>query len=132
MIHCHTEHGGTVLTKAHMKPKIRETGSEATVIRQAANEGKFTRHDLGKGLVKVDTTYLDNYVNEAVRQKLMQGTYAQALIDGALKLDQYELNFYSVHRGGSPWGAYADGLKHKQIIRTIINLSDEILFALPG
>ncbi len=132
VIHCHTEHGGKVLTKAHMKPKIRETGLEEPVIREAAKTGKLTRHDFDKSLVKVETTYLDNNLNEAVRQKLINGNYAQALIDGAFKLGEYELNFYSVHREGNFWGGYPDRAKHKQIVQKIIDLSDEILFKLPG
>jgi hypothetical protein len=132
VIHCHTEHGGTVLTKAHMKPKIRETGTEATVIREAATRGKLTRHDADQGLARVDTTYVEYRLNEAVRQKLIHGNYAQALIDGALELGDYELNFYSQNRAGDPWGAKPDKPKHRQIIQKVINSSAEILFRLPG
>jgi hypothetical protein len=132
VIHCHTKHGGTVLTKAHMKPKIRETGSEHTAIREAAIRGKLTRHDADQRLARVDTTYKDPHVNEAVRQKLMHGNYAQALIDGALNLGDYELYFYSLNRAGDPWGAKPEKPKHRQIIQKVINSSAEILFRLPG
>jgi hypothetical protein len=132
VIHCHTKYGGTVLTKAHMKPKIRETGSEHTAIREAAIRGKLTRHDADQRLARVDTTYKDPHVNEAVRQKLMHGNYAQALIDGALNLGDYELYFYSLNRAGDPWGAKPEKPKHRQIIQKVINSSAEILFRLPG
>jgi hypothetical protein len=132
VIHCHTKHGGTVLTKAHMKPKIRETGSEHTAIREAAIRGKLTRHDADQRLARVDTTYEGYHVNEAVRQKLMHGNYAQALIDGALNLGDYELYFYSLNRAGDPWGAKPEKPKHRQIIQKVINSSAEILFRLPG
>lgn len=131
VIHCHTEVNGTVLTKAHMKPKIKEQPGASTTIGNAAKLGQFTRNAPDEGLVAVHTTYVNDHLNEAVRNKLMKGTYATALQDGALKLQEYEWNFYSKYRNGSFWGAKAERLGNKKVIERIKALSPEILFNLP-
>jgi len=136
VIHCHTRNAGHVLTRAHLKPKIREVGADASTISTAAQKGKLTRHT-ADGLEDVDVRNargISSELEQIVRDKLRNGGYATQIVDAALHMQDIEWTFYADTKSNGGWGPepMADRRKFRQVILEIKDLSPEVLFDCPA
>jgi hypothetical protein len=135
VIHCHTSNTGHVLTRAHMKPKIREVGGDTGAIKAAAEKGKLTKHG-AHGLEQVgvwEAKGVPSELEQLVRDRLKNGNYAASLVAAATNMQDIELTFYAYTKSNNGWGPFslADRGKHRQIVQAIVNISGEIIFPCP-
>jgi hypothetical protein len=136
VLHCHTRENGKVLTRVHMKPKIRECGFDAGKIKAAAAKGKLTRHtENGLKTVKVENAKgIPSELEQIIRNKLMNGDYASKLATHAASMADSEYTFFAVEKSNKGWGplSRAIRLNHKKVVEEIIALSTEIQFPCPA
>jgi len=135
VIHCHTSNTGHVLTRAHMKPKIREVGADTQVIKAAAQKGKLTYHteDGLKHRDLQDASGVPSELEQIVRDKLRNGDYAAKLAAAATNMEDIEYTFYADGKTNNGWGPFSQAIRvqHRQVVDAIRALSAEVLFPCP-
>lgn len=135
VIHCHTKDLGKVLTRAHLKPKIREVNYG--VIASNAEDGFMTRADPKKQLTTVPVWKAKGITKDPLRDlvkaKLKSGGYSFAIREAAHQLDECEYTFYAEEKSNNGWGPVSLAIRtqYREIVKSIVAVSDKIEFPCP-